>query len=321
MYNINNDIIVTIHKDEKDTINHIKNSPNFITSSYYHEYNSFVKYDYGPINISNIIKFINFIDDIINNNKNKSKVIEYYVYETDKKYDLLNCFFLFGCYLIHKHNYSVPEILFNFTPFFDDIVHYYTDCITNDGGYVITFKDCLNTFYFITKNNIINIETFDIDEYDKLINFKNIDMTIILNKFIAMSCPSNYNIQNTIDILKEKNVKKIIRLNQKNYDTQLFTDNDIKIYDLYFEDMKTPSINIIKKFFNIVNKTNFEELIAIHCHAGLGRTGLLICLWLINKYNFTPNNAIVFMRLMRPCSIMNNQGIFIESYNYISKYI
>lgn len=85
--------------------------------------------------------------------------------------------------------------------------------------------------------------------------------------------------------------------------------------------MKTPSIDIVKKFFNIVNKTNFDELIAIHCHAGLGRTGLLICLWSINKYNFTPNNAIVFMRLMRPCSIMNNQGIFIESYNYISKYI
>ena len=103
MYNINNDIIVTIHKDEKDTINHIKNSPKFITSSYHHEYNTFVKYDYGPIDISNIIKFINFIDDIINNNKNKSKVIEYYVYETNKKYDLLNCFFLFGCYLIHKH--------------------------------------------------------------------------------------------------------------------------------------------------------------------------------------------------------------------------
>lgn len=95
MYNINNDIIVTIHKDEKDTINHIKNSPKFITSSYHHEYNTFVKYDYGPIDISNIIKFINFIDDIINNNnnKNKSKVIEYYVYETNKKYDLLNCFF------------------------------------------------------------------------------------------------------------------------------------------------------------------------------------------------------------------------------------
>lgn len=33
-------IIVTIHKDEKNIIN----SPNYITSSYYHEYNTMVQY-------------------------------------------------------------------------------------------------------------------------------------------------------------------------------------------------------------------------------------------------------------------------------------
>jgi cell division cycle 14 len=72
---------------------------------------------------------------------------------------------------------------------------------------------------------------------------------------------------------------------------------------------------------NIVNATKFEELVAIHCHAGLGRTGILICIWLIIKLNFTPNEAIAYIRIMRPGSIMGSQGFFLESIEHFRKFI
>ena len=64
---------------------------------------------------------------------------------------------------------------------------------------------------------------------------------------------------------------------------------------------------------NIVNNTDITELIAIHCKAGLGRTGVLICIWLIIKYNYTPQNVIAYIRMVRPGSILSHQGFFLES--------
>ena len=75
-------------------------------------------------------------------------------------------------------------------------------------------------------------------------------------------------------------------------------------------------LKIIKNFMNIINNTDFNEIIAVHCRAGLGRTGLLICIWLIIKLNFEPREAIAYLRIMRPGSIMGNQGFFIENIGF-----
>lgn len=146
-------------------------------------------------------------------------------------------------------------------------------------------------------------------------------MNIIGNKFLAMACPSK-NMDIVKDELIKRNIDLVIRLNGTNkYDNNLFEINKIKIVDLYFEDYSTPSIEFIKKFMNLVNNTEYNKLIAIHCRAGLGRTGLLICIWLIIKLNFTPKNAIAYIRMIRPGSIMGYQGVFLESIEHFRKII
>ena len=148
-------------------------------------------------------------------------------------------------------------------------------------------------------------------------------MNIIANKFLAMTCPSlNKDINNIICELKKRDINLIIRLNNpKSYDKKIFNDNNIIVEDLFFEDYTTPDIKIIKKFINLINNTNYDDLVAVHCKAGLGRTGLLICIWLIIKLNFTPKNAITYIRLIRPGSIMGYQGFFLESFEYFRKFI
>tara|TARA_B110000259_G_scaffold188391_1_gene246987 strand:+ start:6212 stop:7177 length:966 start_codon:yes stop_codon:yes gene_type:complete len=319
-YKLNDKFTIEIHQNIEETKRIIKKNTNlFITSTDFHEYKNILRHEYGPINILDIINFIEYISKLkIEVNKH----IIYYVYNSKNNYDLLNCLFLFGCYFIIRENYNIEELLFNISYIFEYCPHYYIDCISKYNGYIITIKDCFKTIKFINDNNYLNINKFNIKQYLYFTDYEFRDMTLILDKFVAMSCPSNYDLNNTITELNKLKIKNIIRLNgESSYDKKLFENNNIIIHDLYFEDMTTPSVDIIKKFMNIISSYDFTELFAIHCKAGIGRTALLICIYLILKLKFKPVNAITYMRIMRPGSIMHHQGIFLESINYFKKYI
>ena len=53
--------------------------------------------------------------------------------------------------------------------------------------------------------------------------------------------------------------------------------------------------------------------LAVHCKAGLGRTGVLICAYLIKHYSFTAEEAIGYIRICRPGSVIGPQQKFLIS--------
>lgn len=75
--------------------------------------------------------------------------------------------------------------------------------------------------------------------------------------------------------------------------------------DLYFPDGSTPSLLIIKKFLKAVEQT--PGAVAVHCRAGLGRTGTLIALYLMNKFGFSAPDVIAYLRMMRPGCVLGIQ--------------
>ena len=50
---------------------------------------------------------------------------------------------------------------------------------------------------------------------------------------------------------------------------------------------------------------------AVHCLAGLGRTGTLIALYLMKHLGFTANEAMGWIRICRPGSIIGPQQQFL----------
>ncbi|GIX90428.1 dual specificity protein phosphatase CDC14A [Caerostris extrusa] len=72
----------------------------------------------------------------------------------------------------------------------------------------------------------------------------------------------------------------------------------------------TPSDKIMQEFLEIAE--NAKGAIAVHCKAGLGRTGTLIGCYIMKHHHFTAAEAIAWVRICRPGSIIGHQQHWLE---------
>lgn len=85
-----------------------------------------------------------------------------------------------------------------------------------------------------------------------------------------------------LPIFKRQGVTHVIRLNDTHYNTSPFVYDGIKVTDLYFQDGSVPPESIVTRFLDICKSE--RGAIAIHCKAGLGRTGTLIGLYAMKEF-------------------------------------
>ncbi|XP_056276349.1 dual specificity protein phosphatase CDC14AB-like [Pseudoliparis swirei] len=109
---------------------------------------------------------------------------------------------------------------------------------------------------------------------------------------------------------QQNDVTAVVRLNRKLYDSRRFEDAGFEHHDLFFLDGTAPSDLIIRRFLHICEST--EGAVAVHCKAGLGRTGTLIGCYLMKHFRFTAAEAIAWIRICRPGSIIGPQQNLLE---------
>jgi cell division cycle 14 len=115
--------------------------------------------------------------------------------------------------------------------------------------------------------------------------------------------------KNVLTYFTQRNVGLIVRLNDPLYSPTFFTANGIEHLDMIFDDGTCPTLKMVRQFIRLAHQmiTVKNKSIAVHCKAGLGRTGCLIGAYLIYRHGFTANEVIAYMRFMRPGMVVGPQ--------------
>lgn len=115
--------------------------------------------------------------------------------------------------------------------------------------------------------------------------------------------------KNVLSHFSARNIGLVVRLNSELYSSSYFTALGIQHLNMIFDDGTCPPLKLVREFINLAHEmiTVHKRGIAVHCKAGLGRTGCLIGAYLIYRHAFTANETIAYMRFMRPGMVVGPQ--------------
>ncbi|CAL8257910.1 unnamed protein product [Gadus morhua 'NCC'] len=143
----------------------------------------------------------------------------------------------------------------------------------------------------------------------------------VTDDLLAMSRPSTEIIEKykIIDQFKRNGITSVINLQKPgehascgnplepdsgfSYRPEVFMANDIYFYNFGWEDYGVSNNANILDMMKVMVFAMQEGKIAVHCHAGLGRTGVLLACFLAYASRMTADQAIIYVRAKRPNSI------------------
>ncbi|XP_041804770.1 dual specificity protein phosphatase CDC14AB-like isoform X1 [Chelmon rostratus] len=303
----------TLRVKPKNTANthYFSTDEDFVYESFYA--------DFGPLNLAMLYRYCCKLSKKLKSfTMSRKKLVHYTSYDQKKR---ANDAVLIGAYAVIYLKRSPEEayrtlISGNNTGYLP-----FRDAAVGECSFNLTVLDCLQGIRKALQHGFFDFENFHVEEYEHYERVENGDMNwIIPGKVLAFSSPHpRSKIENGYPLhapeayfpyFRQNGVTAVVRLNRKLYDGRRFEDAGFEHHDLFFLDGTTPSDLIIRRFLHVCEST--EGAVAVHCKAGLGRTGTLIGCYLMKHFRFTAAEAIAWIRICRPGSIIGPQQNFLE---------
>ncbi|KAI9872712.1 MAG: cell division control protein 14 [Pleopsidium flavum] len=310
-------------------------------------YNAFHA-DFGPLHIGHLYRFAVQLHDVLGDPANNERGVVFWSKADSRSRANAAC--LLACYMVMIQSWP-PHLALAPIAQADPPLMPFRDAGYSQADFVLGVQDVVYGVWKAKEENLCGLRDFSLEEYEKFERVDMGDFNWLTPQFLAFASPqhqptapiappsplyatlpttisavrtSNLPIpfKNVLSHFSSRNIGLVVRLNSELYSPSYFTALGINHMDMIFDDGTCPPLALVKKFIKLAHEmiTVKHKAIAVHCKAGLGRTGCLIGAYLIYRHGFTANEIIAFMRFMRPGMVVGpqqhwlhlNQGTFRE---------